>query len=70
MNTAPPVAQAAMPDVLRLRLEGFVHMLTTIETDLILGRTITPDSWRAAYGRAADYQTVCEARKVLAGVAS
>lgn len=59
-----------IPNALPINPDARLFMLTWLEADLHMGRTITPDSWRAAYGRAADYQTVVEARKVLAGVSA
>ena len=57
-----------IPNALPLNPDARLFMLTWLEADLSMGRTITPDSWRTAYGKAADHQTVTEARKVLAGV--
>lgn len=57
-----------IPDALPLDHAGRMFLLAWLHNDLTAGRPITAESWREAWGRAADYQTVCNARAVLAGV--
>jgi hypothetical protein len=56
------------PSALLLGDAGRVFLLTWLEVDVNLGRPVTVESWRDAWGRAADYQTVWNARQVLEGV--
>ncbi len=65
--TAPPLT---IPTPLALGDTGRMFLLTWLEVDVLLGRPVTVDSWRAAYGRAADHETVLNARAELAGASS
>lgn len=60
----------SIPSACALNSAGRAFLLSWLEVDLVLGKTVTPESWRAAYGRAADYQTVAAARAELAGVSA
>lgn len=66
--TAPAIDFDAIPDALPLGYEGRLFLLSWLHTDVICGRPITAESWRAAWGRAADYQTVVNGRAALAAM--
>ena len=57
-----PVAPSALP----LDPGARLFMLTTLQAAAIIAGPKAVESWREAYGRAADYQTVVAARTVLA----
>jgi len=59
-----------IPHIVELDHAGRMFLLGWLQVEVICGRPITAVSWREAFGRAADYQTVVAARTVLAGVAS
>lgn len=70
-TTAPPAIDfEALPGALPLGHEGRLFLLSWLHADVICGRPITADSWRDAWGRAADYQTVVNLRAELAGVSA
>lgn len=54
------------PHIASLDHVGRTFLLGCLQFDILLDRPITAESWREAYGRAADYQTVVAARTVLA----
>ena len=66
MNTAPPLTQATIPSPADLRHEGRAYLITLLHFRILCGDTIDAEYWRDAWGQAADYQTVVDARKVLA----
>lgn len=53
------------PTILDLDSAGRSFMLSWLAFDALVGR-IPADVWAEAYGRAADYQTVVNARELLA----
>lgn len=55
-----------VPDALPLDRAGRMFLLAFLHADLASGVPVTVDSWRTAYGLAADYQTVVNAKAVLA----
>jgi hypothetical protein len=59
---------ATIPDALPLGREGRLYLLSWLHGDVVAGVQIDAVEWRDAWGRAADYQTVCNARRVLAEV--
>ena len=58
------------PTIGLLGCEGRMHLLAWAEMQVVCGLPIDAVEWRDAWGRAADYQTVCNARRVLAEVTS
>jgi hypothetical protein len=46
-----------------------MYLLAWAEMQVVCGIPITGGSWRDAWSEAADYQTVVDGRRVLAGVA-
>lgn len=65
-TTQPLVDFDVLPSALFLDHIGQAHFTGRLHADLSSGLTITAESWRHAWGRAADYQTVANARAVLA----
>ena len=59
-----------IPHIVELDHAGRMFLLGWLQVEVICGRPITAASWRDAFGRAADYQTVVAARTVLAGRAA
>ena len=59
-----------VPSVIDLGHAGRMFLVTWLEGLVISDLPITADAWRDAWGRAADYQTVVNARAALAEVAS
>lgn len=54
-----------MPDVTLLDEVGRMFMIGWLEAQLDGGEVVTQADWRTAFGRAADAQTVREARGLL-----
>lgn len=54
-----------VPSVIALGHAGRMFLLTWLEGLVISDLPITAELWRDAWGRAADYQTVVNAREVL-----
>ena len=54
-----------IPSALPLDHEGRLFLLSWLHADLTSDRPVTAESWRVAWGRAADYQTVVNAKAVL-----
>jgi hypothetical protein len=66
MSTTDDLAVATeIAQLLRLDGASRLYMLLDLRCLLQNGQVITPDDWRAAYGKAADFQTVKNAREVL-----
>lgn len=59
----------AIPSPVDLPREGKIYLLSLLHFRILCGDTIDTESWRDAWGQAADYQTVVNARRELAGVA-
>lgn len=59
--TTPGVTQ-----ILRLDDDARLYMLATLDAHLTLRGTGTREGWDEAYGAAADFQTVRDARRELA----
>ena len=70
MTSTRTIPLYPLGDPLALGDTGRMFLLTWLEVDVMLARPVTAESWRAAYGRAADHETVLNARAVLAGVAA
>lgn len=62
--TGPPTTP--IPHIVELDHAGRMFLLGWLQVEVICGRPITASSWRDAWGRAADVQTVANARTVLA----
>ena len=57
-----------IPSPVDLHHEGRTFLLSLLHYRILCGGTIDESSWRDAFGQAADYQTVVDARRELAGV--
>lgn len=58
-----------IPHIVELDHAGRMFLLGWLQVEVICGRPITAVSWRDAFGRAADYQTVANAEVALARMA-
>lgn len=58
-------ARPTVPSPLPLGHEGRLFLLSWLHADVESGVPVTVESWRAAWGMAADYQTVVNAQQVL-----
>jgi hypothetical protein len=54
-----------IPTALPLGHEGRLFLLSWLRADVLSDVPVTAESWRAAWGMAADYQTLVNAREVL-----
>lgn len=58
-------AHLDVPDALPLGRVGRIFLLAYLRSHLLCGDPIDAESWRDAWGRAADYETAFNARAVL-----
>lgn len=61
-----PLNLVAIPGPTDIRSEGRTYLLTLLYWNVVCGVPVDADAWRDAYGQAADYQTVVDARRELA----
>ena len=61
---------APIPAPLTLAYEGQMFLLQWLHMQVVCGVPVDAEAWRRAYGEAADYQTVVDARRELAKVAA
>lgn len=64
--TTEPTTPEPAPSIGLLGCEGRMHLLAWAEMQVLIGLPVDASSWRVAWGEAADYQTVVDARRVLA----
>ena len=57
---------APIPSPIDLRHEGRTFLLSLLHFRVLCGAPIDDESWRDAFGQAADYQTVVDARHEVA----
>lgn len=63
---ATPEDVTPLPTINDLGREGRAFLLAWVQTQILCDRPVTAEVWRDAWAQAADYQTVVDARKVLA----
>lgn len=61
-GTLPQVA----PSIAHLGAEGRIHLLSWAEMQIACNLPVNAETWRQAYGQAADCQTVVTMRRELA----
>lgn len=63
--TAPVQPEVPSP-VVGLHHEGRMYLLSLVHYRILCGEPVDEQYWRDAFGQAADYQTVLDARRELA----